>query len=126
MVGKLGRIGQGYWPIYHLMPMLYASVAFGLRQNDEFLHSTSKAYRKLIKLAKSKPKNSEDTCEITFAMGQAARKAHACERIYRIPESMKEEIAFILAVLMDNSIELATPLGHIVPQDPTWEAAADA
>ena len=56
MVGKLGCIGQGYQPIYHLMPMLYASAAFGLRENDEFLHSTSKAYSKLIKLAKSKPK----------------------------------------------------------------------
>ena len=105
MVGKLGCIGQGCWPIYDLMPILYASVAFGVRQNDEFLHSMSKAYRKLIKLAKSKPKNSEDTCEITFAMGQADRKAHACERIYRIPESMKEEIAFNLAMLIDTSID---------------------
>ena len=49
LVGKLGRIGQVYRPIYHLMPMLYASVAFALRENNEFLISTSSAYRKLIK-----------------------------------------------------------------------------
>ena len=30
LVGKLGRIGQEYRPIYHLMSHLYASVAFAL------------------------------------------------------------------------------------------------
>ena len=30
LVGKLGRIGQAYRPIYHLMPHLYASVAYAL------------------------------------------------------------------------------------------------
>ena len=28
LIGKLGRIGQAYRPIYHLMPMMYASVAW--------------------------------------------------------------------------------------------------
>ena len=30
LVGKLGRIGQAYRPIYYIMPHLYASVAYAL------------------------------------------------------------------------------------------------
>ena len=52
LIGKVGRIGQGYRLIYHLMPMMYASVTYALRENGYFLYSTSKAYRKDIKRAK--------------------------------------------------------------------------
>ena len=52
LVGKLGRIGQAYRQVYHLMQMLYASVAFASRENDAFLHATSKTYRLLVKKAK--------------------------------------------------------------------------
>ena len=77
LVGKLGRIGQVYRPIYHLMPMLYASVAFALRENNEFLILTSSAYRTLIKKAKRKAITEEDNRKINFVVGQAARKAHS-------------------------------------------------
>ena len=52
LIGKLNRLGQAYRPIYHLMPMLYASSCFALRENNEYLHSTHKGYRALLKLAK--------------------------------------------------------------------------
>ena len=44
LVGKLGRIGQAYRPIYHLMHMMYASVAFALHENHEFLSSTNRGW----------------------------------------------------------------------------------
>ena len=44
LVGKLSRIGQAYRPIYHLMPHLYASVAYALRQNAFYLASTSRRF----------------------------------------------------------------------------------
>ena len=124
LVGKLGRIGQAYRPIYHLMPMMYASVAYGLRENDAFLISTSKQYRKMIKKAKHKPEHHEDAREIRFAIGQAARLVHASKRKYRMPKSLKEEIEFMRRLLMDESIELSTPFGHIVTRDPQWQQAA--
>ena len=37
LVGKLGRIGYAYRPIYHLVPMMYASVASALCENHDFL-----------------------------------------------------------------------------------------
>ena len=55
LIGKVGRIGQGYRPIYHLMTMMYALVAYALRENGDFLYSASKAYRKDIKRAKQRP-----------------------------------------------------------------------
>ena len=30
LIGKLGRIGQAFWPIYHLMSHIYSSVAYAL------------------------------------------------------------------------------------------------
>ena len=90
LVGRLGRCGQGVCPIFHIMLLLYASGAFALRENIDFLHSTQQDYRKLIKRAKCKPKHEEDTQEIHFAAGQAARKVHACKRTYRIPLSIKD------------------------------------
>ena len=49
LVGKLGRLGQAYRPIYHLMPHLYASIAYALRMNAYYLSSTSRHFRKMLK-----------------------------------------------------------------------------
>ena len=126
LIGKVGRIGQGFRPIYHLMPMMYASVAYALRENGSFLYSTSKAYRKDIKRAKQRPETKDDEREINFAIGQTARQVHSCQQKYRIPASLTEEISFLRKILLDNSISLCTPLAHIVPRDPTWTGAADS
>ena len=125
LVGKLGRIGQAYRPLYQLMPMLYASVAFALRMNDGFLYSTSKQYRLLIKKAKQRPRHEEDAREINFAIGQSARLLHSCDRKYVMPPSMLEEIEYITKLLRSD-IVLASHIGHIVPRDPSWIMAADS
>ncbi len=33
LIGKLSRIAQAFWGMYHLKPLLYASVAYGLQMN---------------------------------------------------------------------------------------------
>ena len=43
-----------------------------------------------------------------------------------MPTSLKEEIAFLRTILQDNDVRLSTPIGHIVPRDPSWETAADS
>ena len=82
LVGKLGRIGYAYRPIYHLVPMMYASVAFALYENHEFLVSTNHGYRTNVKKEKQKALNKHDTREIRFTIGQATRKIHACNQKY--------------------------------------------
>ena len=72
MVEKLGQIGQAYRPIYHLVPMMCASVTFALRENHEFLASTNRGYRKIVKKEKQRASNKQDAREINFTIGQAA------------------------------------------------------
>ena len=127
LLGKLGRIGQAYRPIFHLMPHMFSSVAFGLRMNEEFLGSTA-SFRKLMKRAKAKPLPDlvEDEREINFAIRQVAQKKHRCDEKHFMPPSLTKEIAYMTRVLQDNDIKLSTPLAHIVDRDPTWQAWADA
>ena len=126
LVGKLNRIGQTYRPIYHLMPHLYASVAYAIRGNTNFLASTNKQYRTLIKRAKTEPSTQDDRREIDFATQQASKMIHSCRRKYRMPQSLKEEIEYLSKILHDDSIQLSTPIAHIVPRDYTFEAACDS
>ena len=75
LVGKLGRIGQAYRPTYHLMPHMYALVAFALHDNEYFLASTSRNFRKMMNKAKQKKTAFTPECdlrEINFAIGQVA------------------------------------------------------
>lgn len=128
LVGKLGRIGQAFRAIYHLMPHLFGSVAYALRENENFLMTSSKKFRKMVKRAKAKPipRLIEDEREIKFAISQVAKKKHGCDQLYRIPPSMANEIAYITKIIADDSIDLCTPIGHIVDRDPTFEQGADS
>lgn len=130
LVGKLGRIAQAYRPMYYLMSHLYSSVAFALRENASFLVSSSRSFRELIRRVKSGRHSdtvtSDDKRIVDFALSQAARRLHGCAEVYRIPRSLRDELDLILALLSDPSIELCTPLAHVVPRDPTFVAAADS
>ena len=76
LVGKLGRCGQGFCPIFYMMPAVYASCVFALRENNDILYSTHKVYRKLTRKVKCKPKYEDETQEIWFTIGQATRNVH--------------------------------------------------
>lgn len=126
LVGKLGRIGQAYRPIFHLMPHLYASVAYGLRENEFYLSATSRRFRDMLRKMKMRARNEDDHREINFAMRKVAKMKHGATEKYRIPVTLHQEIALIRNILEDKSIRLETPIGHIVPRDGTYKAAADA
>ena len=128
MIGKVGRIGQAYRPILHLMPHMYSSAAYALKENKHFLMGTSRKFREAVKKAKTKPASDDkqDTKIINFAVGQVAKMTHGSDRRYRIPPSLEEEIAFVRAILADKSIKLCTPFAHIVDREPDIDAGADS
>ena len=128
LVGKLGRIAQAYRPLYHLMPQLYASVAYALRENAFYLATTSRSFRKMIKKAKSaaRAEHTDDAREINFAIRQVAKKTHSANVRYRIPPTLKKEIELVKRLLRDSSISLSTFIGHIVPRKEDIEAGADS
>ena len=126
LVGKLGRLGQAYRPIYHLMPHLYASVAYALRQNHEYLTTHSRQFRKMLKRIKMEATIEQDEREINFAVKTVAKKTHAVRELYRMPPTLIEEIDIIRRILLDPSIRLESHIGHMVPRDPEIEAGADS
>ena len=75
LAGKLGCIGEAYPWVYHLMPRIYASIAYALRGNESFLVNTSYEFRQLVKRAKAgSPHVDDDMRDVNFAMKRACRK----------------------------------------------------
>ena len=126
LVGKLSRIGQAFRPIYHLMPHLYASVAYALRQNAFYLAATSRRFRKMLKQIKLRATRIEDAREINFAIKTVAKQTHGAKERYRLPDTLKHELDILRRLIGDKSIRLETPFAHIVPRDWDFEAGADA
>ena len=126
LIGKLGRLGQAYRPIYHLMPQLYASLAYALRKSKFYLTSTNRRFREMLKQITLEATNEEDAREINFAQRVSSKMLHKSKRLFRIPDTLRRELDLILRVLMDPTIILETPFAHIVERDPTWGAWADA
>ena len=126
LVGKLGRIGQAYRPIFHLMPHMYGSVAYALRKNQFFLAAHSRRFREMLKQVKMEATTEDDLREINYAQKNLAKMTHGEEIEYRMPPSLIEEIRIITALLEDRTILLASPIAHIVPRDGNYYAAADA
>lgn len=126
LIGKLGRIGQAFRPIYHLMPQLYASLAYAFRLNGFYLTAHSSTYRKMLKALGMRATCEEDQREINFAVSTVAKMKHGLKEKYRMPGSLIVEIALLIRILTDWSICLETPIAHIVPRDGTWDGAADS
>ena len=68
----------------------------------------------------------EDRREIRFFMGKVSKQVHGAENVYRIPDTFREELRIVRAILADKAIKLETPIAHIVPRDPTYVACASA
>ena len=126
LVGKLGRLGQTYRPIYHLMPHLYASITYALRMNAYYLSATPRHFRKMLQQIKMNATIEQDGRKINFAVRKVAKMTHVADKRYCMSATMKEEIRIIKEILRDTSIHLETPIGHIVPRDPEFEAGADS
>ena len=71
------------------MPVMFASVAFDLRENYVFLASTNRGYRKIFKKVMQKALNEHGVHEIRSTIGQADRKVHASRRKYGTPLSLR-------------------------------------
>ena len=129
LVGKLGRIGQAFRPMYHLMGSLYKSVAFCLNKAEAYKLTVSKDFRALLRRSRMKllsSTTSREAREIRFAAQQASRQTHHSKQKFHICKSLREELDFLAALMNDFSIPLSTFIGHIVPRDPDFVAAGDA
>ena len=83
LVGMLGQIGQTYWPIYYIMPHLYASMAYALQENKYYMTTTSRCFRQLIKKAKQRGATTEDDQRVvSHAIKAVVKRVHSASYKY--------------------------------------------
>jgi hypothetical protein len=125
LIGKVARIGEACRWIFYLLPHLYASVDYALKQNKKFYTSCSSSFRKLLESIK-KARHS-DIAVANFEMRTAAQRVYRCKKRYHINETMRAEIAAIREIIDPLSgIVLESPIGHLVKRMPTYEGYSDA
>ena len=89
---------------------MYASTAFALRSNSNFLGQKSKNFvehlRKIKELRKKhQMQTKEDIATINFSIKKAAQQLHRCDNEYFIPNTMRREIEFLRYALHTDSME---------------------
>ena len=53
LAGRLARLGEGAPWVFHLMPQVFASIAYVLRQNHTFLLNENLPFQRMIKQIKT-------------------------------------------------------------------------
>ena len=123
LIGKIARLGEGAPWIFKLMSHIYTSLAFALQNNKTLLKISSHKFKTLISQIQRKHfvGNQADIAkEINFALKLAAKLVNNNKHLYRVNETMREELEFIRQALDDNSgIKFETPIAFIIPRMPT-------
>jgi len=93
LTGKLARLAEGAYWVYHLMSHMYTSMAFALSQSkDLLLLSSSPEYKQLllnIQTRSFKTAHARDQDKhVRFAMKQAARQVPHSNQVFFINEIM--------------------------------------
>ena len=83
LAGKLARLVEAAPWVYHLMPHIYASIAFALCANETFLLNENAPFRALVNTIKSLrlfPKGKQDVEHLNFYVKKAVEKSssHLC------------------------------------------------
>lgn len=130
LTGKLARLAEGAYWVFHLLSHLYTSLAAALAENKRFLMNSSSEFQRLISNIKannfSTPCQDQQKC-ISFAMKQAAKQIHHSDQKYFINRTMRREIDFFQEKLQpDSGIDWCTPLAHIIPRAPSATSFGDS
>lgn len=130
LVGKIARLGEGAHWIYKLLSHMYTSLTYALSKNEALLRDSSEEFKLLVQQIKTKQfskKNINVAKQINFAMKKAAQMIHRHPFRYVINETLGEELDFIYNALEpDSGITFKSPIGHIIPRDPTGSMFGDS
>jgi hypothetical protein len=124
LTGKLGHLAEGANWVFHLLTHLYASIAYALSENKQFLANSSPECQTLIKSLGSGYFfcNIKDQIRyISFTIKRSAKLVHQLQCQYKITKSMHQEIEFFLKKLLPNSrICWESPIAHMILRMPTF------
>ena len=130
LAGKLARLGEGAPWVFHLMPQVFASIAYVLRQNHDFLLDENGSFQRMIKQIKAlrrTPTTAQDVGHLNFFLSKAAKKKFKCSRVYPIPATLRRELNLLRAWLADDSgIVWEIPLALIIKRMPSAKSWGDA
>lgn len=128
LTGRLGHIaGTSPW-LKFLMSEVYTSIRACLKLSQDTLVTTSSQFRKALKAAKStETRSDEDHRRKSFAQSAVAKAIHKNKKRYAMNKTLRWELTFISEALTANWINMARPIGHMVPRrDPRGKALSDS
>ena len=89
--------------------------------------TTSRCFCQLIKNAKQRGDTTKDNQRVvSHAIKAVTKRVHSASQKYRMPDTLVKEIGLLKRMICNESISLATPIGHVVPRDYAFKAGADA
>jgi hypothetical protein len=126
LAGQLQHIANTAKWLKHLMSHVYTSVAAALKGNKAFLVITNKHFREQLKIAKMQLVDDTSEMEASFAQAETSRQVHNLKRLYRINQTLREELDIIRRALAADWVSKATPIAHLIPDEPDDEAHGDS
>jgi hypothetical protein len=126
----LGHLAEGANWVFHLLPHLYASIAYALSENKKFLADSSPEFQTLIKSLRSGYffcNVRDQIWHTSFAIKRSAKLVHQLRCQYNITKSMHQEIEFFCKKLLPNSAtHWESPIAHIIPRMLTFITFGDS
>ena len=130
LAGKLARLGEAAPWVYHLMPQIYASIAFALRANETFLLNENAQFRSLVNKIKSLrllPKVEQDVEHLNFYVRKAAKRKFKSSLRFDMNETLTEEIEVLRSWLCPTSgISWEAAMAHLFHRTPTFKSLGDS
>lgn len=130
LAGKLARLGEGAPWVFHLMTHIYASIAYALRHNEQFLLRENSSFKQLIRKIKDLrllPKVTQDVEHINFYLQKSAKMKFKSNSRYPVNRTLSEEIELLRQWLNPSSgISWESPIGHSIPRTPSAVSVGDS
>ncbi len=122
LTGKLARLAEGAYWVFHLLSHLYLSIAYALSENKRLLTKSSAEFRNIVLAIRTNAfvTPCKDLARHTsFAMKHATKLTHHASYQYNINRTMYYKIEFFCNKLKpDSGIEWEMPIAHLIPQMP--------
>jgi hypothetical protein len=119
LTGKLARLTEGANWIFHLLYLLYLSIAYALSKNTRLLTESSAEFQDIVLAIQTSAFATpckDLAWHTSFAMKHAAKLTHYASYQYNINRTMRYEIKFFCNKLKLNlGIEWETPIAHLIP-----------
>jgi hypothetical protein len=130
ITGKLTRLAKGANWVFHLLSLLYLSIAYVLSKSKRLLTESSAEFRDIvlaIRMGAFVTPCKDLARHTSFAMKHAATLTHHASYQYNINKTMHYQIEFFCNKLKpDSGIKWETPIAHLIPRMPFATTIGDS